>query len=380
MFEIIELMVNNPDNWRNILTGAPYHLSLDEDEDYVLLKYNQIDSDFNQEICRECRGLIINKHVFTPVALSFKKFFNIEEQYADNIDWDSVSVQEKVDGSKILVWYDNIHNEWRISTSGKINASEAEVNSPLLSKPISFKELFEMAVWTNGYTLVEFFSYLNPNKCYTFELVSPYNRVVVPYDITRIYLIGMRDVNTFEEEEPNIPGSNIWKPVHYNLSNLDECRAALENMDWDEEGFVAVDKYWRRVKIKNKKWLQAHYLANNGVQSKSRILEIIENNEQNEFLAYFPEYQKRFAGLTCLLDCFIQQCVEAIEDVKANGPYENRKELALYVMKNYKNISSLIFSYYDENTEEDLDVFAHNWFRNCNSKFKMKVLGLKEDE
>ena len=380
MFKTIELMKNNAGNWSNILTQSPYNLSLDEDEDYVLLKYNQIDSDFNQEICRECRGLIINKHDLTPVALSFKKFFNIEEQYAANIDWNSVSVQEKVDGSKILVWYDNIHNKWRISTSGKLNASEAEVNSPLLSKPITFEKLFEMAVWTNGYTLVEFFNYLNYNKCYTFELVSPYNRVVVPYDTTRIYLIGMRDINTFEEEEPNIPGSNIWQPIHYNLFNLDECRAALENMNWDEEGFVAVDKHWHRVKIKNKKWLQAHYLANNGVQSKAHIIEIIENNEQNEFLAYFPEYQKRFAELTCLLDYFIQEGVNAIEDTNNHGPYGARKDLALYVMENHRKLSNIIFTYYDEKPEEDLDIFVRNWLKKCNQKFKMKVLGLREDE
>ena len=380
MLKTIEVMKNNPNNWRDILTQSPYNISLSEDEDYVLLKYNQIDSDFNQEICRECRGLIINKHNFTPVALSFKKFFNIEEQCADSIDWDSVSVQEKVDGSKILVWYDGTHNSWRISTSGKLNAREAEVNSPLLSKPITFEKLFELAVWTSGYTLTEFFGCLNYNKCYTFELVSPYNRIVVPYNTARIYLIGMRDVNTFEEEKPSIPGANIWQPIHYQLSNLDECRAALENMDWDEEGFVAVDKYWHRVKIKNKKWLQAHYLANNGVQSKSHILEIIENNEQNEFLAYFPEYQKRFAELTCLLDYFVREGVDAIEDVNKHGPYETRKDLALYTMKKYKNLSNLIFTYYDEKPEEDLDKFVRDWLKNCNQKFKMKVLGLKEDE
>ncbi len=378
MLETVKLMRNNPDNWKDILTQSPYNLALSEDDDYVLLKYNQIASDFSQEICNECRGLIVNKHTLTPVALSFFKFYNIEEQYAAQIDWNSVSVQEKVDGSKILVWWDDIHNKWRISTSGTLDANEAEVNSPLLSKPISFKTLFEEAVWHLGHTLESFFNYLNYTKCYTFELVSPYNRVVVPYDVTRIYLIGMRDVNTFEEEMPSIPGLNVWQPVRYNLSNLDECRKALEEMDWDEEGFVAVDKHWNRVKIKNIKWLQAHYLANNGVQSKVRILEIIEQNEQNEFLAYFPEYQKRFAELTCLLDSFIQEGVDAIEDTKAHSPYETKKDFALYVMGNHKDISALLFRWYDDNPEYDLDVYVRKWFLGCSRNYKMQVLGLKD--
>lgn len=378
MLETVKLMRDNPDNWRNILTQPPYSLSLSEDVDYVLLKYNQIDSDFSQKICNECRGLIVDKHTFTPVALSFFKFYNIEEQYAAKIDWDSVSVQEKVDGSKILVWWDDIHNGWRISTSGTLDADNAEVNSPLLSKPTSFKALFEEAVWHLGHTLESFFNYLNYTKCYTFELVSPYNRVVVPYDVTRIYLIGMRDVNTFEEEMPSIPGLNVWQPIHYNLFNLDECKKALEEMDWDEEGFVAVDKYWNRVKIKNAKWLQAHYLANNGVQSKACILEIIEQNEQNEFLAYFPEYQKRFAELTCLLDYFIQECVDAVEDTKAHGPYETKKDFALYVMSNHKDISALLFKWYGDNPEYDLDTYVRKWFLGCNRGYKMQVLGLKD--
>ena len=378
MLETIKLMRNNPDNWKDILTQSPYNLDLSEDDDYVLLKYNQIASDFSQKICNECRGLVVNKHTLTPVALSFFKFYNIEEQYAAQIDWNSVSVQEKVDGSKILVWWDDIHNRWKISTSGTLDANEAEVNSPLLSKPISFKALFEEAVWHLGHTFESFFNYLNHNKCYTFELVSPYNRVVVPYDVTRIYLIGMRDVNTFEEEVPSIPGLNVWQPVRYNLSNLDECRKALEEMGWDEEGFVAVDKYWNRVKIKNTKWLQAHYLANNGVQSKVRILEIIEQNEQNEFLAYFPEYQKRFAELTCLLDSFIQEGVDVIEDTKAHGPYETKKDFALYVISNHKDINALLFRWYDDNPEYDLDVYVRKWFLGCSRNYKMQVLGLKD--
>ena len=378
MLETIKLMRNNPDNWKDILTNPPYNLSLSEDDDYVLLKYNQIASDFSQKICNECRGLIVNKHTLTPVALSFFKFYNVGEQYAAEIDWDSVSVQEKVDGSKILVWWDDIHSKWRISTSGTLDAADAKVNSPLLSKPISFKALFEEALWNDITTLGSLFIHLDCSKCYTFELVSPYNRVVVPYDTARVYLIGMRDVNTFEEQFPDIKDLPVWRPCSYNLSNLDECKKALEEMDWDEEGFVAVDKYWNRVKIKNTKWLQAHYLANNGVQSKVRILEIIEHNEQNEFLAYFPEYQKRFAELTCLLDYFIQEGVDAIEDTKAHGPYETKKDFALYVMNNHREISALLFKWYNDRPECDLDAYVRKWFLGCSQNYKMQVLGLKD--
>ena len=65
-------------------------------------------------------------------------------------------------------------------------------------------------------------------------------------------------------------------------------------MGYDEEGFVVVDNHWKRVKIKSPAYVAAHYLRNNGVNSKARILEIIERNEQEEFLTYFPEYKHYF--------------------------------------------------------------------------------------
>ena len=66
--EVIKF-INNNSNWRELLTQKPYCLSISEDDNYMLLKYNQVDSDFNQEICKECRGLIIDKFTIKPVAL-----------------------------------------------------------------------------------------------------------------------------------------------------------------------------------------------------------------------------------------------------------------------------------------------------------------------
>ena len=58
MLKVQELIKNNKD-WRVVLSNAPYHLVISEKEMYgrnlVCLKYNQIGSDFSQEIVRECR-------------------------------------------------------------------------------------------------------------------------------------------------------------------------------------------------------------------------------------------------------------------------------------------------------------------------------------
>ena len=58
--EVLKLMNSNP-NWRDVLSADPYNITIKEDGEFVLLKYSQIDSDFNLQIVRECRGAIFVK-------------------------------------------------------------------------------------------------------------------------------------------------------------------------------------------------------------------------------------------------------------------------------------------------------------------------------
>jgi len=94
ILKVIELIKNNP-NWREILSESPYCITIKDDGDFILLKYSQIDSDFNNEIVRECRGLIIHKN-FNPVCVPFYKFGNYGESYADNIDEKHICLYNRV--------------------------------------------------------------------------------------------------------------------------------------------------------------------------------------------------------------------------------------------------------------------------------------------
>ena len=78
MLKIQEFIFNHPENWRELLSSPPYCLKISEDDGYVLFKYNQIESDFSEEICCEARGLIIDStDKFKVVRMAFKKFFNL---------------------------------------------------------------------------------------------------------------------------------------------------------------------------------------------------------------------------------------------------------------------------------------------------------------
>ncbi len=375
MLETIKFIQNHKENWRELLKDVPYCLTINEDDNYAIFKYSQIDSDFNEQICKECRGLIIDKNTLKPVALSFYKFFNYGESFADKIYWKDCKVQEKVDGSKMMVWYNIYENKWRISTSSQLDAYKANVSD----FGITFGQLFDKALINIP---IDFYSMLNKKYCYTFELVSPESRVVIPYKDTNIYFIGVRNVETFEEEDPSTFKlyDFMKKPKYYKLPNLKSCLNAVEHMGFDEEGFVVVDKYWKRVKIKSPAYVAAHYLRNNGVNSKARMLEIIENNEQEEFLTYFPEYKEYFDDIGNKLSEYKEKLTEAIWDINFKMMHNDpmlpwsRKDFANYINEKYPDYSAILFKFMGSNL---VKMFVDVEWSKLTKEKKMQKLGLK---
>ena len=68
--------IKSHSNWEELLTSSPYNLTIKRDGKLILFKYNQISSDFNEEICCEARGLILEEGTWKVVRMAFKKFFN----------------------------------------------------------------------------------------------------------------------------------------------------------------------------------------------------------------------------------------------------------------------------------------------------------------
>ena len=84
-FKILRFINSNP-KWRAILTAPPYNLILRDFGDYTLIKYNQLFSNFKEDMVKEARGLIIKKvgRKYTPVCIPFTKFFCVGDPNAKN--------------------------------------------------------------------------------------------------------------------------------------------------------------------------------------------------------------------------------------------------------------------------------------------------------
>lgn len=288
MLKIQEFIHANA-NWQELLSAAPYNLKISEDNGFYLFKYNQITSDFNQEICREARGLILDSQDnFRVVRFAFEKFFNIDEFHAATIDWDTAVANEKIDGSIISVWH--ARGEWHISTNCTIDAFKANLADTTVFQ--TFGELFESVM-----PLCIFKGNHWEHMCFTFELVSPFNKVVITYPETKVYLLSARFMQTDNFEEVRYDELSTWAralgvdyPKFYYMNDEAGFRNVVAAMSDGHEGIVVRDQFNNRVKIKTTLYFELHRAANNGVMTTERLVQLVLENDYEEFLSYFPEY------------------------------------------------------------------------------------------
>ena len=268
---ILYYIRNNPDNWEQELNKRQIRTT--HNGNRVCFKYG-IEADFSDPLVCEARGIIIDIAHQMVLCRPFDKFFNVQEQYAADIDWETARVLEKIDGSLIkLYWY---NGEWVFATSSTCDASEAPVAG---YRDLTYRDIILRA---DNYRKIPFEN-LNKRKTYLFELVSPMSQVVIRYDTTTLYYLATRDNMTGEEvDDEEFDG--FKRPKSFSLRSVDECiRAALElnqdsNDDLKDEGFVVVDGRHDRIKIKSPAYITVHRAVTNKVFSAKRMTELFLQN------------------------------------------------------------------------------------------------------
>lgn len=302
-------------------------------DNLVLLKYKQIEVDWNKKENLECRGIILDKdNNFEVVAFPYNKFFNLHEGHCATIDWNSAEFFSKMDGSLMNLYF--YKNEWHVQTSGTINA-DARTNHATLK----FVDLFWMSVERMYKSKENFIALLNTRYNYMFELCTEWNIVVTPHTGYEIWLHGVRDMHTYEFIRlDEIDG--LYTVKRYNLSNLDEMYKEIENMTWQDEGFIVVDKYFNRAKCKNPTYVEMHHSVT-GVSPYS-IVEIIKTNEQDEYLSYFKHKTEEVLFIKTEWDKIVNYLTDYYDQVK---DIVDNKEFALKIIADLeKSYASILFN------------------------------------
>jgi hypothetical protein len=375
---LIQDFIKNNKDWEKILINPPYCINISRDRvfnhDLVLFKYDQQNADFNNPIVRECRGLILDENSFEKITVPFFKFGNYGESYCPTIDWSSSYVGEKIDGSLIKIV--NIDNNLLISTNGTIDAFKATIANQPSCEAHSYGELVLEALKTDNLTIDTLKPYILPNHTYMFEITSPYNKVVVSWNETRLYFLGERDNITLEETYFNAsPLTHLFKtPRIYPLKSLYDCIEASNHLLANEEGYVVCDKDFNRIKIKSPLYVSLHHMANNHIMTYERGLEIVRKNEIDEVLTYFPEFEKDLLKIKSDLANLLFNLKDSYSRYLIKTKHaENRKEQAVIIQKTFRKHSAVGFLLLDKRINS-----IEEWLNDLTTTRLMKHLGYKD--
>lgn len=289
----------------------------------VNLNYSQIDSPLNVRVVRECRSLIVDENDnWRPVSFPFLRFPNWGEGGSEVLDWSSAKVYEKLDGSIChLYWYGD---RWWVSTR-----SVPDANTKVGEHDITFAKFVDQIWIANGMKMpLE----QHRNYCFTFELTSPYNRVIVPYTghgHGKLHLLAVRDMSTLQEEAPEPIGNQYrWSVVRsHTLTTVDEIIAACHAINpMQNEGYIVRDDRWNRIKLKSPQYVALTHM--HAEFTDRRMLQLCLSNEASEFLQYFPQYTDLYNTINNKVLALIAELEEVWERSKH---ITNQKEFAIAI-------------------------------------------------
>lgn len=264
------------------------------EDDLFQFKYHQLEGKFQEPVTHECRGHIVRRtdSRWRLVSRPFDKFFGMNTGYCpvhNKSDFEArvanLHLAEKADGTCIQMWHDG--TRWRVSTLGTINTELVQQSGQTV------EELFRSVVGD---------PFLGPFKDHTllFELCCPENQIITKYHNRRVYLIGIRNIETGEYlDSTGDPFSNS----HYikipemlslsdaNITSRDDLFLYVEKQSTNEdlgswpEGFVLYENGRPVAKLKNRRYLQR--LAVNGAQNPEAKDDALKSAAKRVTEAYF---------------------------------------------------------------------------------------------
>ena len=364
--KILKFIKDNSESWEQELNKRLIRTS--HKGDLVCFKY-ATEADFSDPLVCEARGIIIDVARPAVVCWPFDKFFNVQEQYAAEIDWGTARVLEKIDGSLIkLYWY---NGEWVFATSFYCDASDAPVPG---HKDMTYRDIIAMA---DNYDKIPFQA-LDRECTYLFELVSPLTQVVIKYDRTLLYYLSMRNNRTGEERDSGL--GSFQEPSSYPLNTLDACLKAVMKLneeaeqDVKKEGFVVVDGDHRRIKIKSPAYVVQHRMVMQRVFTAKRIAELyMQRADFGKLAREFP----RDARIIKYYDWQLEEVRHGVEEMAqyARALYEeyghDRRAVASMIQSSPYAWAGFAAIGNDKNADELLRSLSVGKIQRCIMEYKM---------
>ncbi len=277
------------------------------------------------------RGLVV-RNTGEVVARPWPKFFNLNERPESSLAAlpnEVPELAEKYDGSLVIVFWDAAQDRWRAITRGCWKNAQTDAANYWLSRHVDkLKPL-------KGYTLL-------------FELIAPWNRIVIQYQSTDYVLLGLfdpylgvdytyRETALLAEELGFTPAAYWTKPI--SEVNLDDTSVK------DKEGYVARFSNGLRVKMKFAQYRTLHKILT-GLSVKG-IWERLSSGTETDFENVPDEFLNWYVAQRAdLLRRYGEIDSKAREVFMATGLLGERKAYA-EAFKKHGPLASVLFSMLD---------------------------------
>jgi len=315
-------------------------VSVEHDGDLLIFNYTaraQYEGRWNF-FERVSRGLIINAVTGEIVARAFDKFYNWM-QGGQKANGHIVSITEKMDGSLGILY--RVNDKYKISTRGSFHSNQAEWATKFLH------EHYQLDGLPNELTLL-------------FEIIYPENRVIVDYK-GRADLVLIAARNRFTGDYlPFFPDLKLLAdkyhfplPKTYDFNDINAIIALTGKLDKDEEGFVVEFSDGQRFKFKGDKYLELHRLVF-GLSFKNTLQAVATNQVENIRSQIPDEFLSQFNAWVKEIEETRSRVKREVAEVFAQAPKEARKDFALWVMSDHKELSSYLFAMLDGHDVEPI--------------------------
>lgn len=365
--------------------------------DLAVLTYSQIKSDYKDPLVQECRGLVIDKTTMEVVCRPFKKFENYNPHLDSKLIVDAIkagklTIKKKLDGSFIKVFY--YKDKWRVGTKSEINALN-------LNNDSGFSYISMILLATGYKTIKQFEEWCEKNldkaSTHLFELISPYNKIVVDYKESKlVYLTSIKNLTGkhysiiefankitssisvesngmlsfdnvfFNKGIPLTEVETVFNFRHLRdktdegiLAEYNEIvEATRVSSDLSLEGYVVYIDDIPTFKLKTRLYVIQGLLKFREIPSDllTRYLsEVICISEYNEFVSVFPEYKDKLDSLYRKYKNNLRNLVSRVADTIRQHRNDNQEERMLNIRKHLGQtlkdcpISGIIFKHVTSN-------------------------------
>lgn len=282
-----------------------------------------------------CRGLILNVQNGEIIARPFGKFFNYQEHLEKGLPIpanEPFTIHEKLDGSLGILY--ELHGKPWIATRGSFQSEQA---------------LWATTWWREHVGIMP----QAPNETALFEIIVPWNRIVVKYDFEGLVYLTTIDKETgrtvmdghMEKTVELLPGI-LRRAKRFGVMESVRHKEILERFaNTKEENFEGYVFHFPasdlRMKLKLEEYVRLHRILT-GVSEKT-IWELLRDgkttdglleNVPEEFIDWIQKVEETLQARFVTLS--YQAETDAFEAEQACSPLD-RKALANYVLQHSAN-------------------------------------------